>query len=119
MKSVKTSRQIRQARHRRVRSRLSGTAVRPRLAVFRTLRHIRAQIIDDSLGRTLVAAGDSELKLTRRDKAKDIAAKVGKAIAAKALARGIKQVVFDRAGYAYHGRVQTLAEAARQAGLEF
>ncbi len=99
-----------------------GTPQRPRLAVFRSLNHIYAQIIDDTGGRTLVAASDLEAPLRQqRDgrKKAEIAALVGEAIGRKAKEKGITTVVFDRSGFKYHGRVQTLAEAARKAGLTF
>jgi large subunit ribosomal protein L18 len=112
----------RRERHAQIRKKISGTASRPRLCIFRSLNHIYAQIIDDSTGRTLVSA--STLDLIVRDKVKQIlktqkAELVGSLIAQRAISKGIKQVVFDRGGYQYHGRVRALAEAARQAGLEF
>ncbi|MBI2356297.1 MAG: 50S ribosomal protein L18 [Candidatus Doudnabacteria bacterium] len=107
----------RKLRQHRVRAKVSGTAAKPRLNVFRSLKSIYAQLIDDELGRTLVAASSKDVK--RQGKKNDIAAEVGKLIAAKALEAGIKQVTFDRAGYKYHGRVKSLAEAARSAGLTF
>lgn len=107
----------RSRRHRRVRVRLTGTPERPRLAVFRSLTHIYAQLIDDASGRTLAAASTLQLKQGRHDL--DAAAGVGKVIAEKAQAAGIKSVVFDRGGFLYHGRVKALADAARGAGLEF
>jgi len=108
--------------HLRVRTKVAGTSERPRLCVFRSLNHIYAQVIDDHSGRTLVAA--SSLDKTTRAQIKGgsnvAAAKViGKAIAERAKAAGIERVVFDRGGYKYHGRVQALAEAAREAGLKF
>jgi large subunit ribosomal protein L18 len=112
----------REIRHVRVRRVVKGTAERPRLAVFRSLSHIYAQVIDDSLGRTLVAV-DSRAPEFRQRLASGgnvAAAKVvGELIAQKAKARGISQVVFDRGGYQYHGRVKALAEAARAGGLTF
>lgn len=113
---------MRKRRHQRVRSRVSGTAVRPRLNVFRSLSNIRVQIIDDEAGQTLVSAStqDKELKPRVEGKKKlEQAQIVGTAIAERALAKGIKTVVFDRAGYKYHGRVKALADAARGGGLEF
>jgi len=104
-------------RHRRVRVRVTGTAERPRLAVFRSLNHIYAQLIDDTGGRTLVAASTVELKTGKSDAAS--AAAVGKAIADKAKQAGVAGAVFDRGGFLYHGRVKALADAAREAGLEF
>jgi len=112
----------RQRRHRRVRKKVAGTVERPRLNVFRSLKHIYAQVIDDDLGHTLAAAStlDPELRgilngLTKTEQAKS----VGKLLGERALARGVKQVVFDRGGYKYHGRVKALAEGSREAGLEF
>lgn len=107
----------RKLRHRRVRAKAIGTASKPRMNVFRSLNHIYVQIIDDAAGKTLAAASSKELK-AKGAKAK-VAAEVGKLAAEKAKAAGIKQVVFDRGGYQYHGRVKELAEAARAAGLEF
>lgn len=108
-------------RHRRVRSRVSGTARRPRLAVARSLKHISAQLIDDVTGCTLLAASDHELTAaTRKGKPPVAVAKlVGELVAKKAKAKGIAAVVFDRGGYAYHGRVSALAEGARAGGLTF
>jgi large subunit ribosomal protein L18 len=110
----------RKKRHRSLRKRISGTTERPRLAVFRSTRHIYAQVIDDSTQKTLVSAGDveaalRELKAAKKERAKQ----VGAAIAKKCLEKGIDKVVFDRAGYKYHGRVSALAEGAREAGLKF
>ena len=119
----KTSRQeVRAEKHRRIRSRLSGTADRPRLAVFRSNDHMYAQIIDDTVGNTIVSASTldkdvkAELEKTNNVEA---AAYLGKVIAKKALDKGIKEVVFDRGGYIYQGKVAALAEAAREAGLDF
>ena len=113
---------IRTKKHLKIRNRFSGTTERPRLAVYRSNNHIYAQIIDDTVGKTLVAA--STLEKSAKDaveKTNDVAAAsyIGKTIAEKAVAAGIKQVVFDRGGYIYHGRVKALAEGARSAGLEF
>ncbi|MFQ6057766.1 MAG: 50S ribosomal protein L18 [Anaerolineae bacterium] len=120
---MKTSPRVaRHRRHLRVRKRVHGTPQRPRLNVFRSLRHIYAQIIDDTRGHTLVAAStlDPALRGRLNGLAKAERAKlVGELIAQRALERGIKQVVFDKGGYLYHGRVKALAEAAREAGLEF
>lgn len=113
---------IRQARHLRVRNKISGTTERPRLNVFRSTNHIYAQIIDDVKGVTLVSAStlSGELKKDIEGKSKKEAAKVvGMAIGRKALAGGIEQVVFDRGGYIYMGRVEQLAQGAREAGLKF
>lgn len=110
---------IRQKRHLRVRNHVAGTAQRPRLNVFRSLAHIYAQIIDDEKGMTLAAA--SSLDKDFKGKGGNIAAAkaVGTAIAKKALEKGISEVVFDRGGYIYHGRVAALAQAARDGGLKF
>ena len=103
-------------RHARVRERVGGTGERPRLAVFRSLSHIYAQLIDDRSGRTVAAASDLAVKDgTKAERAKQ----VGRAIAERAKAAGIGDVVFDRGGYRYHGRVKALAEAARESGLRF
>jgi large subunit ribosomal protein L18 len=112
----------RKRRHLRVRKKLFGTPTRPRLNVFRSAKHIYAQLIDDTKGVTLVSASTVDPEL--RDKISyggnvEAAAKVGELVAKRALAKGYKQVVFDRGGYLYHGRVQALADAAREAGLEF
>ncbi|HVC40284.1 MAG TPA: 50S ribosomal protein L18 [Candidatus Dormibacteraeota bacterium] len=109
----------RQHRHRRVRSRVSGSGARPRLCVYRSLRHVYAQVVDDDSGRTLAAASTAEPTLNTKGANRASAAVVGKVVGERALAAGIKQVVFDRGGYLYHGRVQALADAARLAGLEF
>jgi large subunit ribosomal protein L18 len=113
----KIKRQKRQLRHNRVRSQISGTSERPRLAVFRSSSHIYAQIIDDTAGKTLAAASSADVK--SKGKKADLSTEVGTAIAEKAKAKKISKVVFDRGGYQYHGRVKALAEAARAAGLEF
>ena len=105
-------------RHARVRAKLSGTTEAPRLCVYRSNKNIEAQIIDDTKGATLVASSSMALKLENGSNV-EAAAKVGKDIAEKALAKNIKKVVFDRSGYIYHGRVKALAEAAREAGLDF
>lgn len=108
--------------HRRVRMKVSGDAARPRLNVFRSNKHIYAQIIDDRSGRTLAAASslDNELRENlNRGSDREAAGKVGTLLARRALDRGIKEVVFDRGGYRYHGRVKALAEAAREEGLNF
>ncbi len=112
----------RERRHRRVRMKVSGTAERPRLNVFRSSKHIYAQVIDDQAGHTLVAAStvDAELKDEVKGKTKtEAAVLVGRLVAKRALEAGVKEVVFDRGGYQYHGRVKSLAEAARDAGLQF
>jgi large subunit ribosomal protein L18 len=112
----------RQRLHRRVRRRVRGTPERPRLAVFRSLRHIYAQVIDDTAGRTLAAASslDPAFRQQMQGGGNVAAARlVGRLVAERALAAGVRRVVFDRGGYKYHGRVRALAEAAREAGLEF
>ena len=106
-------------RHARVRSKISGTAERPRLAVYRSNAHIYAQIIDDVKGVTLVAASSTEKGFDGIGSNKEAAKKVGQMIAEKALAAGITEVVFDRGGYIYHGRVSELAAGAREGGLKF
>ena len=108
------------ARHARVRKKISGSAETPRLCVYRSLKHIYAQVIDDKSGKTLAAASslDADLKANYGGN-KDAASAVGKSVAQKAQAAGIKSVVLDRGGYIYHGRVQALAEGAREGGLEF
>jgi large subunit ribosomal protein L18 len=120
---AKDSRNVaRKRRHLRVRRRVVGTEDRPRLSVFRSLNHLYAQVIDDVKGTTLVAAStlDSSIKSKLANGGNTEAARaVGTLLAEKALAKGIKNVVFDRGGYKYHGRVAALAEAARDAGLEF
>ncbi len=106
-------------RHKRVRAKISGTAERPRLNVFRSLANIYAQIIDDTTGTTLVAASSNESGFEGNGGNKEAARKVGMMIAERAKAKGITEVVFDRGGYVYHGRVQELAEGAREGGLQF
>jgi large subunit ribosomal protein L18 len=105
--------------HVRIRERVHGTAERPRLAVFRSLKHIYAQIIDDRAGRTLVAASSNEKDAGASGGSVAGAREIGKLVAGRAKAAGIGKVVFDRGGFLYHGRVKALAEAAREAGLEF
>ena len=113
---------IRIKKHLRVRNRFSGTAERPRLAVFRSNNHMYAQIIDDTVGNTLVSAStlqkDVKANLEKTNNV-DAAAYLGKVIAEKALEKGIKDVVFDRGGFIYQGKIQALADAAREAGLNF
>ena len=104
-------------RHRRVRVKVTGTAQRPRLSVYRSLHHVYAQLIDDESGRTMAAASTVQLKSARKDV--DAAAAVGRAIAEQAKTAGVGTAVFDRGGFLYHGRVKALADAAREAGLEF
>ena len=107
----------RSIRHRRVRSRITGTQERPRLSVFKANRHIYAQVIDDNLGKTLAAASSKEVK--SKGKKLDLAKEVGKLVASKATSKNIISVKFDRGGFAYHGRIKALAEGAREGGLEF
>lgn len=120
MSSAQDKRTARLRRHRRVRKKVRGSSARPRLAVFRSNQHISAQVIDDVSGRTLAAASTTEAD--KRDGATgNIAAAttIGQLVAERAKAAGVSQVVFDRGGFQYHGRVAALAEAARNAGLEF
>ncbi len=111
--------QIRARIHKRIRRKLSGSSERPRLAIFRSVAHIYAQVIDDSRGTTLVSA--SSVDKDGKTKGGNVAAAkaIGKLVAERAKDKGIKSVVFDRGGYKYHGRVKALADAAREAGLEF
>ncbi len=116
----KAKQEIRRAIHARIRKRVKGTAARPRLAVFRSLNHIYAQVIDDEQGITLCSAASVEKSVGASTGGNLEAAKtIGKLIAERAKDKGISQVVFDRGGYIYHGRVKSLAEAAREAGLQF
>jgi large subunit ribosomal protein L18 len=123
MQLLKNKRFMHEKRHRRVRRKVFGTAERPRLAVFKSLKHMYVQLIDDVLGRTLVAAStkDKDLGAKLGTKTGNIAAAmaVGKAVAERAKAAGLTKVVYDRGGFLYHGRVKALADAARKAGLEF
>lgn len=125
MGRIKTPGAARVVRHQRIRRRVSGTSERPRLNVFRSARHTYAQVIDDTLGHTLAAAGTLEIasqssvaKVAKVAKT-EAAREVGKLVAERAKAKGVKQVVFDRGGYLYHGRVKALADGAREEGLEF
>ena len=120
MTQVATRGAARRKRHERIRLHLAGTETRPRLAVFRSLNHIYAQVIDDASGKTLAAAStaEKELKGSKSTKSEE-AAVVGKLIAERAKAAGVERVVFDRAGFRYHGRIKSLADAAREAGLDF
>jgi large subunit ribosomal protein L18 len=117
--SAKHKRNARIKRHSRVRKHVRGTAERPRLAVFRSNKHISAQVIDDYRGQTLAAASTLEADLRSGSGNKDAAAKVGRLLAERAKAAGVSKVVFDRGGFLYHGRVAAVAEGARDAGLEF
>ena len=122
MVSKKSRALVRAKKHLRVRNRFSGTANRPRLAVFRSNNHMYAQIIDDTVGNTLVSASTLEKDVKAElNKTNDVeaAALVGKTIAKKAIEKGITNVVFDRGGFIYQGKIQALADAAREAGLEF
>ena len=122
MVSKKSRSEVRVKKHDRLRNRFAGTAERPRLAVFRSNNHMYAQIIDDSVGNTLVAASTVEKAAKEElDHTDDTtaAAYVGTLIAKRALEKGIEEVVFDRGGFLYHGKVQVLADAAREAGLKF
>ncbi|HEX6570163.1 MAG TPA: 50S ribosomal protein L18 [Acidimicrobiales bacterium] len=117
--SAKQKRDARIRRHSRVRKHVRGTAERPRLAVYRSNRHISAQVIDDRAGVTLAAASTHEADLRDGSSNRDAAAQVGRLVAERAKDAGVERVVFDRGGFLYHGRVAAVAEAAREAGLEF
>ena len=122
MVSKESRTKIREKKHRRQRNRFSGTAERPRLAVFRSNNHMYAQIIDDTVGNTLVAASTAEKSAKaelEHTNTVDAAAYVGTLIAKRALEKGIETVVFDRGGFIYQGKIQALADAAREAGLDF
>jgi large subunit ribosomal protein L18 len=120
VKSPSTRHELRARRHLRVRKKVAGTAERPRLAVFRSLKHIYAQLVDDDRGVCLLGVSDGSEGVTAEGAGKIGKAKgMGKVLAAKAKAAGITKVVFDRAGYRYHGRVKAVADGAREAGLEF
>ena len=110
--------EVRTAIHSRIRRKVKGSTERPRLAIYRSLKHISAQVIDDRVGQTLVSASSTEKDLrTGSGGNLDAARRIGQAIAERALAKGIEQVVFDRGGYLYHGRIKALTDAARAAGL--
>ena len=109
----------RKKRHTRVRGKISGTASRPRLCVYRSLSNIYAQIIDDTCGKTLCAASSNEKEFAMYGGNKEAAKKVGEPVEKRAIEKGISEVVFDRGGYIFHGRVKELAEGAREAGLKF
>ena len=122
MISKKSRSEVREKKHKKIRNRFSGTPERPRLSVFRSNSHMYAQIIDDTKGHTLAAASTNEKDVKAALKNTDdteAAAYVGKLIGERAVKKGIKAVVFDRGGFVYHGKVQALADAAREAGLEF
>ena len=122
MKKTATPRAARIRRHQRVRRNVTGTPERPRLAVFRSLSHIYAQVINDVERRTIVSASDVETDVKTKaagKKKQEVAAMIGELIAERAKAQGVTRVVFDRGGFVFHGRVKALAEAARQGGLDF
>ena len=122
MVSKESRQEVRAKKHRRMRNRLSGTAQRPRLAVFRRNNHMYAQIIDDTVGNTLVSASTLEKEVKaeiEKTNNVDAAAYLGTVIAKRAIEKGIKEVVFDRGGFIYQGKIAALADAAREAGLEF
>lgn len=122
MVSKESRAEVRMNKHRKIRNRFSGTAERPRLAVFRSNNHMYAQIIDDTVGKTLVAASTTEKAVKAElEKTNDVAAAtyLGTVIAKRALENGISTVVYDRGGFIYQGKIKALAEAAREAGLEF
>ena len=122
MVSKESRTKVRLNKHRRIRNRFSGTAERPRLSVFRSNNHMYAQIIDDTVGNTLVSASTLQKEVKANlEKTNDVnaAAYLGKVIEERALEKGIKDVVFDRGGFIYHGKIQALADAAREAGLNF
>ena len=117
---VKTRGEFRQRVKYRIRNKISGTADRPRLCVYRSLKHIYAQVVDDTAGRTLVSASSREKDFpSKPGHNKKAATELGKLIARRSVEKGIEQVVFDRNGFRYHGRVKTLADAAREGGLKF
>jgi len=128
MNKFKSKREKRIRRHKRVRAKVIGTAERPRLSVFRSNKHLYAQLIDDVSGKTMVSSSSMEFKKNKKiksirktEKTDDVgyAEKIGDVLIEKALAKGIKEAVFDRGGYAYHGNIKKLADAARKAGLRF
>lgn len=116
---AKDKNEVRLRVHRRIRRRVLGTAERPRLAVYRSLAHIYAQVIDDAAGRTIVAASSNEKNGTAAGGNVAGAKEIGRLVAERAKEKGVSKVVFDRGGYLYHGRIKALADAAREAGLEF
>jgi large subunit ribosomal protein L18 len=118
MNTLTKRNEIRQRIHVRIRRKVSGTTERPRLSVFRSLTHIYAQVIDDQTGTTVAAASSLDMKLKTGGNVAS-AKEIGKAVAERAVAKGVKKVVFDRGGFLYHGRIKALADAAREAGLEF
>jgi large subunit ribosomal protein L18 len=116
---AKIKKEKRETRRKRVRAKVIGTAKRPRLNVFRSLKHTYAQLIDDQAGKTLVSVSDFDLSGKKKAPKMDKAKEIGLQVAQKAITKGIKQVVFDRAGYKYHGRIKAVTEGAREGGLEF
>lgn len=116
---ARRKREARKRRHRRVRRRIIGTSERPRLVVFRSNKHIYAQVIDDFAGRTLAAASSTEAEARGPGQKSDVAKRVGGLVGRRATERGIASVVFDRGGYLFHGRVRALADGARESGLTF
>ncbi|MGI9623782.1 MAG: 50S ribosomal protein L18 [Acidimicrobiales bacterium] len=119
MSNAKHKRELRLRRHNRVRRKVSGTPDRPRLAVFRSNKHITAQLIDDEAGHTLVSASSVESDLRESGAGVEVAVKVGTLVGERAKEAGVSDVVFDRGGFRYHGRVAAVADAAREAGLKF
>lgn len=117
--ATSNKREVRDRIHSRIRHKISGSSERPRLTVFRSLKHIYAQVINDLDGTTIVAASSAEKGVKVAGGNLTGAKDIGKLVAERAIAKGVKKVVFDRGGYLYHGRVQALADAAREAGLEF
>lgn len=115
----KIKKEKRMMRRRRIRAKIKGVKERPRISVFRSNRHIYAQLIDDGKAKTLVSASDKEIKTTKASKKIDLAKEVGKLLAKKAAEQKIKKAVFSREGYKFHGRIKEVAEGAREAGLEF
>ena len=116
---MQTKREKRIWRHTRVRAKIKGTSDKPRLCVFRSAKHIYAQLIDDEKGKTIASASDLEIKGASKSRKTEVAREVGKLIAEKAMQKKIKKVVFDRGGLIFHGRVKALAEGAREGGLQF
>ncbi len=122
MGTLELKKQTRLKRKRRIRKKITGTAERPRLCVFRSAKHIYAQVVDDSTGRTLAAAGSVEGKIKGQSDVKgkiDVASRVGKSVGERAKKQGVQKVVFDRNGFFYHGRVKAVSDGAREAGLLF
>jgi len=109
----------RQRRHKKIRAKIKGTASRPRLCVFRSNQHIYVQLIDDQKGKTLMSCSDFEIKKQKTLTKLELAKEIGLALAKKALKEEIRKIVFDRAGYKYHGRIKAIADGAREGGLEF